>query len=92
MIASFLRKTPKVSGTNQTWYTNKKMHSITTKIGKAKSYCQTFSIQQPCSQDCTRPIKKSYEQQHQTQKGHSWVVLTQEKDGGKLTQDFLKIY
>lgn len=35
---------------------------------------------------------KSYEQQQQTQKGHSWVVLTQEKDGGKLTQDFLKIY
>lgn len=25
------------------------MHSITTKIGKAKSYCQTFCIQQPCS-------------------------------------------
>lgn len=74
MTASFLRKTPKVSGTNQTWYTNKKMHSITTKIGKAKSYCQTFSMQQPYSQDYTRPIKKNYE--HQTQKGHSWVVLT----------------
>lgn len=54
------------------------------KIGKTKSYCQTFNTQQPCSQDCTRPIKKSCGQQQQT---HESVVLTQEEDGGKLTQD-----